>query len=991
MKQELRLKEWTGLDRKRGALEDIWYLGEESAVYDFEHTMDLRQFDGVALTIGKTGRTDLWLTITLKPLASGRPEFIGQTSARICLPPEGGHIEAAFSLFDHSRIVNAHMKYISSMELTLTQEGQQGEAACLKIESVALVQSGDFHASAEKPSLTGKAGEEFTYRILLENERETERIVTAASQLGGRESIPFAWPEKVILAPGEKRVIEVTARIGEAIPAGGFEKRILEWIPDGNSSLRQSTVLYAARRIQHPFLLHKESGWRRLREQIGKNCALRKRFEEEYVQKARDWCVPEPAAEKGYVYVSASQDLFLAAAIAWKVTGERSFFHKILKYMKGFLEEERGYLSTEYSYFQFIESQEEYRKGTFPVHRACSAGWVQEGEFMNKMAVVYDLVYDEPEFTLQMHEQMERCMRNYMDFTSWRLTDGDGNNFQLAEASAALYFACLLQDCPMIERFLSGSNGLYELIGSVFSDDGSYFEGASGYMRLAAEILLHTANACENFGLNFKDVIVPASYDRFVIHAPWAVRKAHAADGKPFLGMSFERTRRCEKPVRRLKDYLDNLLLLLTPQGILFSANDSNEQSLSRIMEMADYLYRDPRYLQVVRQEEYRELLFGLHMAEEEPFQAGVKSCLNTGNGYAVLRDQGKSLTQAVLKYGQHGGYHGHYDRLSLVSLIRDGQTFHNQEFAWYGYDSFLFKMWVQTSVAHNMVVVDRKMQEPTACECIYYEDQGSFQAVCAQTVSRWSDPPYGGQTPYPWKFPEEKCEREGRYILSAKEVRRQGEIGEYSEPVFQRRLVVLAEGCCFVWDYEEAQEEHAYDCLYHPLGSMTAQGLRRTGHTDRYDENPYGAAQFVRNCSWYDTEGTVDLRIENHQKRVNPNDIMDFAENVRLFGVFPQKGRMMIGRYPQRKDSFREEEAQEKNLPEDPCKKVVAFRQEGKTARFITALEIGADAAAIREIRCDCYERIVITLQDGSQRELTVHGMDRREEKKITVSYQVR
>ena len=64
-------------------------------------------------------------------------------------------------------------------------------------------------------------------------------------------------------------------------------------------------------------------------------------------------------------------------------------------------------------------------------------------------------------------------------------------------------------------------------------------------------------------------------------------------------------------------------------------------------------------------------------------------------------------------------------------------------------------------------------------------------------------------------------------------------------------------------------------------------------------------------------------------------------------------------------------------------------FSQLEKTFRFLQ--EIGADAAAIREIRCDCYERIVITLQDGSQRELTVHGMDRREEKKITVSYQVR
>ena len=54
------------------------------------------------------------------------------------------------------------------------------------------------------------------------------------------------------------------------------------------------------------------------------------------------------------------------------------------------------------------------------------------------------------------------------------------------------------------------------MIGTVFSDDGSYFEGATNYVRLAAEILLHCANACENYGLNLKDVLAElrtAGYD----------------------------------------------------------------------------------------------------------------------------------------------------------------------------------------------------------------------------------------------------------------------------------------------------------------------------------------------------------------------------------------------------------------------------------------------------------------------------------------------
>ena len=122
-----------------------------------------------------------------------------------------------------------------------------------------------------------------------------------------------------------------------------------------------------------------------------------------------------------------------------------------------------------------------------------------------------------------------------------------------------------------------------------------------------------------------------------------------------------------------------------------------------------------------------------------------------------------------------------------------------------------MFKMWVQTSMAHNMTVVDCRMQKPSFCRCIYYADhervdgekgfrayggrkedrierggadigrpQEMFSAVCAQTVTEWIDPPYGGQTPYLPIFPEEKCAREGRYILPAECGRRQGEIGEY-------------------------------------------------------------------------------------------------------------------------------------------------------------------------------------------------------------------
>lgn len=992
MKKRLECRDWLGLEKNE--IGDDCLTAGKKAVFDFPHTEDLCSYDGIALTLRREGTRELWLEAALVPLPIGRPEFIDRTSARILVPPGETRAEILFSQFDYRRLTGAHLKYISSVEIMVLageigeesgeENGEENGEETVAVENIVLCRSGDFHVTAEVYSLAGEAGERLGYRLWAENEKDSPCYVTVGTEVYGRETVPYEYPDHLVLAPGERRLVEVSAIVPEELAEGGWEEKVLEWIPDGDGSRKVRLSLYTARVLPHPRLLHTEDKWDRLKAVIGQRKELQKLLTETYVSQAEAWQVPEPYSGKEYVYESPSQDPFLKTAIAWKLTGEKRFERKILRYLEGFLDEERGYLATEYSYFCFIESKEEYAKGDFKVRRACSAGWVQEGEFMTKIAVVYDLLYDSSAITAAMHEKMERCMRNYMEFESWRLLDGDGNNFQLSEASAALCFACLLQDYTWVNRFLSGCNGLYELMGSVFSDDGSYFEGASGYMRLAAEILLSTAIVCDHHNLNFKDVLVPASCDRFVLHSPWALRKETAEDKKPFLGMSFERFEKVRKPCRRLKEYFDNLYSLLTPEGILFSVNDSNEQSLTPVMEIAYYVYRDPKYLSVIDPASPRELLYGIHMAEE-PAEQENASRLVKGNGFAVLRERQASYTQAVLKFGQHGGYHGHYDRLSLLSVIKDNRTFHNQEFTWYGYDSFLFKMWVQTSLAHNMVVVDHRMQEPAPCECIYYESGDTYQAVCAQTTCRWSDPPYGGQTPYLYRFPEEKCAAEGRYILPGK--RRQGEIGEYSEPVFQRRLLILVDGICILWDYAEGEEEHEYDCLYHPLGSMKTEGLEFYQHTARFDSDPYGAGQFIMNCHWYHGNGVVKMTFENDGKMVNPNDIIEYTKHTALYRAYPASGDVLAGRYPQRSDTFeREEEYQMPDFEADTCKKTIGFCQRGKKAGFITLLETGNGPELIKSVIACSYEKIRIEETSGKVLEIEVKGMDEKERKKIEV-----
>ncbi|MDE7327150.1 MAG: heparinase II/III-family protein, partial [Lachnospiraceae bacterium] len=488
---------------------------------------------------------------------------------------------------------------------------------------------------------------------------------------------------------------------------------------------------------------------------------------------------------------------------------------------------------------------------------------------------------------------------------------------------------------------------------------------------------------------------------------PGATRETLAEDKKPFLGMSFSRFEKFSAATKCLKDFFDCTVKLLTEDGIMFSVNDSNEQDFTELYGKAYYLYGDERYKKIASRALLSELLFVQQEDGGEGFGWGKdnnelsgqeiqqkrESLLLNGAGFGILR---KEDCQAVLKFGVHGGYHGHFDRLSLASFFKGGKTFHNNEYAWYGYGSFLFKMWVQTSMAHNMVVVDGRMQEPSPCRCIYYEPEGkiidlseekerengrmehTFCGVCAETTTKWSDPPYGGQTPYPLSFPKEKCEKEGRYILMPGKPRKQGEIGEYSEPVFQRRLLILFHGYCIVWDYLLGEQEHRYDCLYHPMGRFDNEGGFKFTQKARFSDDPFGAGQFVRNCYTAPVDGAVCLRFHDAPARVNPNDIMDFTPESAVWRAWPKSGEVTIARYPQRKDRFTEEEfMQNAGFLQEPLKKTVSFTVQGRRAEFITILETGEKTGKIKNIQCESFSSLLVTEDTGEKWKIMVEGME--------------
>lgn len=961
---------------------------------------DLSSQEGIRLEIELTEEGTAEMEVILYPLFIARPEFFPSVRAETAVTGRGRQrVEIPFEQFAFPRMAGAFLKYVDGISV----KAVRGAAFLLREIHADIM--GDFSVRASGTSRAGHTGEWVEYPLKLMNRRDGRRIVNVRQSLYGKECLPTEYEPYVILEAGEEKEYRVKVKMTEDIPPGGLEKSTFLFVPGGEGSRRRELTFQTLKRRRHPWLFLKEEQWEERRAAIYSRRELYEVFREEYEENARQWQAPEVWQGEDHVYPAYSQNDLFRTAAAWKITGKEAYLQKALTFFRGFLDEEKGYLSTRKSYFEFVESRQEYSRGDFKVCRAQSAGWVQEAEFFNRLAMCYDLLYEH--FTSRERERLEKCLNHYMNFVSWRLTEGDGNNFQVAESAAGLLCAMVSENQEMVDRFLTGYNGVLDLLSAVLLDDGMYFEEASGYVKLAGELFFDIINGAENFGISLKDLKVPASFDRNILHAPWSMRETWAEDGKPFLGMSFRRFEKFTSATRCFRDFFDCTARLLTAQGILFSVNDSNEQDFARLYQKAYYLYKDPLYKKIGDLSPVPEIL--LVGPEEKEYKPGQDSLLMPGAGFGILRDKGEEQTQAVLKFGTHGGYHGHFDRLSLASFLKDGRTFHNNEYAWYGYGSFLFKMWVQTSMAHNMTVADCRMQKPSPCRCVCFIEkekvlperadcgagrcENFFSAVSAETVTEWTDPPYGGQTPYPMVFPEEKCAHEGRFVLLPEKRRKQGAIGEYSEPVFQKRLLILFHGYCIVWDYLEGEREHRYDCLYHPMGRLDlAEDIYAEGWDGgkmnfrkkaRFSEDPFGAGQFIMNCYTARAEGTVCLRFRDAGAKGNGNDILDNVPESTLWRVWTRTGEVTVGRYPQRGDSFTEEnrKAAEEYLKE-PLKKTVAFTVRGKKAEFITILEAGEKAGRIESAESRDFTRMLIKEKDGTRWQIAVSGMAEREGK---------
>ncbi len=291
---------------------------------------------------------------------------------------------------------------------------------------------------------------------------------------------------------------------------------------------------------------------------------------------------------------------------------------------------------------------------------------LNESDWVARLAFGYDLIRD----TMSADERarVERdVLRSASDVVARR--ERFLGNWTVRHNAAHLAVGLVLRDQGLIDLALQSEFGFRDELRRGVTAEGPWHEGSWGYHFYTMEPLFLMAEMTARAGL-----------------------------AVPEIG--------------NLKKMLDAPLACMLPDGTLPNFNDSGFTSLrlyARFYDIGYRLFGDRRYLRIVRDSErgLESLLWGATEIGDGAL-AELGSTLLREAGFATLRAAGSEHTIAV-KFGAHGGGHGHYDKLNFVSF-----AYGRSQAVDPGTQSYAYKThhtWDKVTVAHNTVVLDESTQ----------------------------------------------------------------------------------------------------------------------------------------------------------------------------------------------------------------------------------------------------------------------------------------
>lgn len=571
---------------------------------------------------------------------------------------------------------------------------------------------------------------------------------------------------------------------------------------------------------------------------------------------ARRWQPPELGRfrieRKGFTWYGLTprqtiEELWQAALVC-RLTGSRELRDKVLTYLRRIADPGSGYPTTRWA--------------------TDSTAYVHEGEFFTFYPAVYDLMYED--LSRDDHAAIAATLRLYLrTCEAWH--DGGTGNWSVTANTGAILSSLALGDVAMLDRFINTGSGFVDQLSKGVMGDGWWLEGASNYGYLVARYFGYAAEACHNAGVDLYHLRVP-SRPGHLSHDDWA---------NGWMGMNFDGWGPPGGPDRGLKDLHDGPIPLMDQHGCVVANSDSHKLAPGDLYELAYYRYRDPAYAWILARTDrmaWQSLVWGVpELPDAADPRAGSAHADNVGitalRSQAAGRGAGEQI-QAYVKWGIHGGWHGHFDRTALLALSRYGTECFSPLASWFGYESPLYKAWVQPSISHNMVVVDGLQQEPVPSEQLLFHAGQALQACVVETRARWAQ-----KKPWDVRNPGD---------LDPHNLGKMIDYGE-AAPVTQRRLAAVTDDYVVIADCLQAPGAHTYDWLMHPVGFLgaRAEALRSVRHSDRLLDDPAGSYCHITDCDWFEARSPLAHEFQDGSTRLTVHSVWPTSLSGAL-GTFP-------------------------------------------------------------------------------------------------------
>ncbi|MEI6865612.1 heparinase II/III family protein [Flavicella sp.] len=613
-------------------------------------------------------------------------------------------------------------------------------------------------------------------------------------------------------------------------------------------------------------------------------------------------------------YKASDGEKAFQLGLAYKLTGKVAYRDKLIALIKAVCDKDEGYLS---------------------IGAVTNGVQVHEGNFFLFLAAACDLVFDEETLSDVDRENIENTFRFYLKLNKKHMSGLGIMNHQASANAGAIVSALFLQDIAEVEFLTDAEGGMADQISKGVMADGWWFEGTANYCYLVTQRYTLVAQAFQNYGWDLYHRRFPVKF------------KSKDFDNvkEGFAGMKFDNWGPTGSNTRGLEDMVSPYIPFMDENAYVVASNDSNLKEPNEFYEFAYRAYKNNDLAWVIsksKRDSWGSLMYGVAELPKVD-DPRTDSALASNVGLVALRSQGKhqepkNQIQAFFKFGTHGGWHGHFDRASMVGLGRNGHKYFGTEMVWYGYGNPGYKECVQTSATHNMIIVDELQQEAVPSKQTLFYKGDMMQVTVVETNARWKKIPKWNAEKFP---PWDETSYDANF-----------------QPVLQKRLSILTDDYMVIADFMKSNKKHDYDWLIHPVGLQSNNGLKAQGallgQLSTKTDSPY---KYFENAQWY---------IMNKGSKIKFNEE---GNKLDIYTLWPKKAKAVIANYPNG--------GKQRTVRNNPDRRTYGVRVHKKEAAFLHVIEPYKGDSMIVKIKSKSASELVVYLKDGRKQVITISNLE--------------